>query len=283
MFAGAAYATQFAEVLPPDKAFLDGQPLMNMVQAVCTASLRSFSSAPNGDFMAWYPDYFGIDGKPAVLTLADIELKDCHVDFSDDPLTTHVYVSGDWSMAGNDAQYIGWLDTAGVAGVEQPWLYARLLGAAPADLDAMSPQNLMQRFGIRPLQHIAAMAGSHELEFILACQLFMQKWAEQYQTSITMTFMPELFPGMRVKLANHGLEVYVVSVTHVCDYSQGFQTIAVIMAPSSPFAKQLMMSTTYAQTNIVDQALGDAASGGAAGAILSPGPAGPAMFAGGGS
>jgi hypothetical protein len=249
MFKGAAMYTELAKKWPSDKVFIDGQPLLQMVSAVCTASLRCFSSAPDGSFMAWYPDYFGVDGKPAVLTLADIELIDVHIDFSDDPLTTHVYVSGDWSMGGANAQYIGWMDTAGVAGVEWPWLYYRLTAFAPSDLDSIAPKEIMQRFGVRPLQHIAAMAGSHQLEFLMACQLFMQKWAEQYQTSVSMTFMPELFPGMRVRLGNHQLDVYVSQVTHVCDYTQGFQTTAVIMAPASPFAKQLMMSVNYATTD----------------------------------
>jgi hypothetical protein len=74
------------------------------------------------------------------------------------------------------------------------------------------------------------------MEFLLACQIFMEQWAKQYQTTISMTFMPELFPGMRVQLPSQDLQVYVSAVSHVCDYEQGFYTQVTIAAPSSPQA-----------------------------------------------
>jgi cell wall-associated NlpC family hydrolase len=249
-FQGQAYAQSISEQMPADRQFLDGQPLLQIIRSICFSSLRSFSSSPNGDFMAWYPDYFGLDGKPAVLSLADIELKDLHIDFSDDPLTTHCFVSGDYSAVSDQAQVTGWLDTAGVVGVEQPWLYYRMIAAAPGDLDAsITGQEIMSRFGIRPLKQLVPLAGSHELEFLMAVQMFMQKWAEQYMTQVTMTFMPEMFPGMRVSLSSHNLEVYVTQVTHVCDYARGFQTTASIMAPSAPRAKELMNAVTFATSD----------------------------------
>jgi cell wall-associated NlpC family hydrolase len=234
---GGAFSSDTAGLFTGTKAFIEGQPLIQMIKTVCAASLRSWSSAPNGDFMAWYPDYWGFDGKPAVMLLADIEMKDCHINLSDDPLTTHVYVNGDLSMTGSvQDPVLGWLMTAGVATVEQPWLYTRLLVAAPGDIEVASGQEIMQRFGIRPLQQQFAMAGTQEMEFLLACQIFMEQWAKQYQTTISMTFMPELFPGMRVQLPSQDLQVYVSAVSHVCDYEQGFYTQVTIAAPSSPQA-----------------------------------------------
>lgn len=241
-FTASRFAATIADFFPGEKAFLDGQPLLEAVQAVASAGLRCWSSGPNGDFMAWYPDYFGLDGKAAVLRLADIELEDVNINFSDDSLTTHVYVQGDWSMMGNADPVMGWIDTAGVVTVEQTWLYQYLILAAPGDLETASGQQIMQRFGVRPLKQQFAMAGSHELEFLLACQVFLERYAAQYQTQISMTFMPELFPGMRVELGNSKLQVYVSSVTHVCDYEQGFVTQATIMSPSNPGSKQLMMN-----------------------------------------
>jgi len=242
------FSASVADLLPGTKAFIDGQPLLQMVQAVAAAGLRCWSSGPDGSFIAWYPDYFGLDGKPAVLQLANLELKDVRVDFSDDPMATHVYINGDWSQLGDGDPVLGWIDTTGVATVEQPWLYQRLILAAPGDLETAQGTEIMQRFGVRPLAQTFAMAGSHELEFLLACQVFMEQYAKQYQTEITMTFMPELFPGMRVQLADFQLQVYVKEVQHVCDYEQGFQTQAVIMAPSTPGSKQLMLSVNSAAT-----------------------------------
>jgi hypothetical protein len=138
--------------------------------------------------------------------------------------------------------------------VEDEAMYRLLTATAPADIDtALGGQEIMSRFGIRPLRQTNAMAGSHELEFLQACYLFMQKWAEQFKTTITMTFMPELFPGMRVSLDQHNLVVYVTEVSHVCDYTNGFYTTAVIMAPSSPtsISRQLMLSVNYTVNPLV--------------------------------
>lgn len=252
IFRPGAYAETTSQLWTGEKAFLDGQPLIQIVTAVAQSSLRQWQSAPNGDLMFYYPDWWGLDGKPAVYELQDIELKDVKIDFSDDALTTHVYVEGDFSQLGQSDQVSNWLDTAGVATVEDDWLYQRLIKVAPGQPESYSGQALMQRFGVRPLKETYAMAGSHELELILACQVFMEKWAQQFQTAISMTFMPQLMPGMRVILSGHGLSVYVTEVTHVCDFTNGFSTQAVIMAPSNPGAGALIKSTSTATGPTLD-------------------------------
>ena len=73
-----------------EKAFINDEPLIQMVVAMSKAGLRNFCSAPNGDFVAYYPDYFGLDGKRAVLRLEDIELKNGPVAPNDDAWATHV-------------------------------------------------------------------------------------------------------------------------------------------------------------------------------------------------
>lgn len=263
------FTSDIAEMFTGEKAFIEGQPLLQMAQAIASAGLRSWSSGPDGSFMAWYPDYWGLDGKPAVLRLEDIELKDVHIDFSDDPLATHVYINGDIQQGlGQFDEVAGWLDTAGVATVENAWLYQRLVKVAPSDdMDGLTGDLLMRRYGIRPLKETFALAGTHELEFLLATKVFMEQWAKQYETEISMTFMPELFPGMRVDLAGKNLQVYVTSVTHTCDYEQGFSTTATIMAPSVPNAKALMaaVSTPTGPTGDSTRAFTDPLSRGAGG------------------
>jgi cell wall-associated NlpC family hydrolase len=247
LFNPGAFSSDTAGLFTGTKAFIEGQPLIQIVHAICSASLRCWSSAPNGDFMAWYPDYWGLDGKPAVMLLADIELKDARINFSDEPLTTHVYINGDLSMTGQiEDPTSGWIQTAGVATVEQPWLYARLISVAPGDLESAAASEIMQRFGIRPLQQSYAMAGTQELEFLLACQVFMEQWAKQYQTTISMTFMPELFAGMRVEMPDRSLQVYVNAVSHTCDYEQGFFTQVTISAPSNPLGAGAVLTGTVA-------------------------------------
>lgn len=251
MFQPQQFANATAMMFQGEKAFIEGEPLLQMVQAVASAGLRSWSSAPNGDFIAWYPDYFGLDGKPAVLALSDIELKDCTINFSDDALTTHVYVNGDFlhglSSDSPEHQLDGWLTTSGVATVEDEWLFQRITAVAPSDIGNLSGTEIMYKFGVRPLSQTFSMAGDPSLELMLAIYVFQQKWAQQFQTTISMTFMPELFPGMRIELIGHNLQAYVSSVSHSGDYVQGFSTQATIIAPSNPMGKFLMDTVNSAE------------------------------------
>ena len=238
----ASIDSQAYAILRGDEAFINGQPLIQVIQGIAGSSLRNFASAPNGDFIAYYPDYWGLDGKPAVMDLEDIELKDVTMMLSDDPLTTHVYVNGNvYPGVGGDIDEIGgWLRTAGVVTVEDDALFQRILKVVPGDPELLSGKAILSKYGIRPFKQTYGMIGSAELEFLVALQVFLMKWCQRHQTSISMTFMPELFPGMRVNLVGHNLQVYVTEVTHHCDYETGFHTEAVIMAPSNPGAKNLL-------------------------------------------
>lgn len=233
IFTPARFASPIANLYSGEKSFIDSQPLIQEVQAVSKSGLRNFASAPNGDFIAYYPDHFGVDGKPVTMTIEDIEMKDVRINLSDDALTTHVYISGDQVGIGQMTQPLGWLNSAGVATVENETLFQRLRRVVPGHVDDLTGAGVLEKYGVRPLQMEFNMVSSHYLEFLVACQLFMQKWAEQYETTASFTFMPELFPGMRIALANTGIAVYVSEVTHNFDWEQGFSTTAKIMAPSS--------------------------------------------------
>lgn len=246
MFTPAHFAPSVANLFSGEKSFIDCQPLIQEVQAVCRSGLRNFTSAPNGDFIAYYPDYFGVDGKPIAMTIEDIEMKDVRINLSDDAMTTHVYVSGDATMGlGQKTEALGWLVSMGVATLENETLFQRLRQVVPGGTDGLSGQALLQKYGVRPLQLEFNMIASHKLEFLVACQLFMQKWAEQYETTASFTFMPELFPGMRVALADTGIVVYVSEVTHTFDWEQGFTTQATIMAPSSANGPKLVNNVMF--------------------------------------
>lgn len=249
------YISAFADLVTGEKTYIDGQPLLQVVSALAGASLRNFQSSPTGDLMFYYPDPFGMDGKPAIFDLEDIELKDCHIDLSDIPMATHVYVEGDLSMVGEQVSAMGWLTTSGVATVENQWLYQRLIQAAPGDIDnQLSAQQLMNRFGVRPYRQVYQLAGNANLEFLLACQIFMGKWASQYETQIGMTFLPELYPGMRINMVGHNLAVYVSQVVHSFDWEQGFSTVATVSAAGNPKANTSIYSSLPGFLNPVQSA-----------------------------
>jgi hypothetical protein len=67
---------------------------------------------------------------------------------------------------------------------------------------------------------------------------FMTNWANQFSTNIELTFMPEIFPGMRLRfpeviVQGDALEIYVQSVSHNGSMSNGFTTSVTVTAPSS--------------------------------------------------
>ncbi len=238
IFEPGTWSGDLAGLLPGEKQFIDGQPLIQMVQAVCKSGLRNFQSAPNGDFMAYTPDEFGQYGKPAVLALEDIEIRDMRIDLSDEPLTTHVYVDGDYSAMGQDPGVMGWVNTAGVATMENEPLFSQLRKVAPGDMQGMSGKDIMRKFGVRPMKQTYTMVSNPAMEFLLAMQLFMGKFSSMYVANVSFTFMPELYPGMRVLLRQHGLQMYCSAVTHTFDYENGFSTRAVLSSPTDPAAWQ---------------------------------------------
>ena len=144
-------------------------------------------------------------------------------------------------MQGQSQGVYGWIQSCGVVTVEDQWLYERLTAIAPTTTENLDPVSLVQRFGVRPYAQEYTLAGDHSLEFLIAAQLFMLKWAEQYRTTCQFTFMPELYPGMRINLKGHNLQVYVTEIKHDFDYSNGFSTSAVIMAPSTGDASDRVM------------------------------------------
>lgn len=219
-------------LLTGDKARLNDEPLMSTIQTVTKSSLRSFQSAPNGDFVAFYPDYFGLYGTEATLKLEQIEMKSVHIQASDQNLTTHVFTAGVIDGI-QQIEVEQWMSSAGVVTIEQDYVLEELLTLRDEGGDEIDADQFLQRFGARPISVSYPAARTHQVEYFLAVQLFLQKWSEQYSTQVELTFMPELYPGMRIILAGLDIAVYVESVSHNCNFTSGFTTSAVISSPSA--------------------------------------------------
>lgn len=216
-------------------ASINDEPIMNTVEALCTASLRSYRSAPDGKFLAFYPDYFGLDGTAPSLILEDIEMKDVRIDLNDASIATHVFTMGSENVYATTQDELGYLRSAGVVTIEDEWMFKRAVAGSYFPPETTDPMEFMQRYGIRPykrtFKQIQQGDGKEAAMLVLGIKEFMDRWARQYQTRIELTFMPELFPGMRVELSGHDLVLYVVSVNHSFSYESGFTTTAEVMAP----------------------------------------------------
>jgi cell wall-associated NlpC family hydrolase len=225
------------------QAFALDNPLLQDLTNVVQAGLRTYQSAPNGDFVAWFPDWYGIYGMDPVMEICDVEIIDFQIYHNDDALVTHVAVIGDTTGIGQAVSAVDYMVTQGIVSIQDPSIMQLLFGAptgstATDEQNATTVMNFLQRYGIRPLPQEINFIHAHSLEYFFALQTFMQQWANQYTSNVTLTFMPELYPGMRVVInvdsENGGFDeyqFYCVGVTHYGDRNSGFTTQAQLTAP----------------------------------------------------
>jgi hypothetical protein len=190
-------------------------------------------SGPNGDFIAFFPDYFGINDTKAVWDIEDVEIINLKLQINDDELVTHVFTIGDTNM--NGSVDIGdWIASSGAVSIKSKAIMDQVLAMQPSTGFLSDPEAFLQRYGIRPMQNQLTIIRSHYYEFFSSLYTFLQQWSKQFSTDVQICFMPEIFPGMRINLANHNVCVYVESVVHTFDYQEGFQTYPTISCPSTP-------------------------------------------------
>lgn len=225
-------------LLTGDRALENDVKLLESVGEICKSSMRTFASLPNGDFMAWYPDYFNLSGRNPWLKVSTTEIKSCTISLSDRQLVTHVYVLGNpFGLNQDDASNIRleWYEKlmgSGVVTIERPFILDSFLrpfedeNITQQDLNTLdglselSPDELkdankrsipilegqgsvykfLERYGARPYLEKIPTIRHPIFEFFYAYHTFIQKWAEQYVSRVELTFMPELFPGMIIEL-----------------------------------------------------------------------------------
>lgn len=241
----------FSESLTGVRALMNDQPLLVYIKNLFYSTLRSFSSAPNGDLIAWFPDYYGLWGTAAKMVIEPIELKDFTVDWSDDSLVTHMFtVAGQYGTTGLDLSS----GSIGSTGIFTDPSYGDMRtvtrGIATIDMQALmfcmfgieaTPEQgkkfadfIYQRFGARPeYEEMPGLQGPHA-EFFSALYKFMFYWSYQYNADIQMTFMPEIWPGMIVQIPEYNFQAYVTTVTHSFSFGEGggFNTTVNICAPA---------------------------------------------------
>jgi cell wall-associated NlpC family hydrolase len=248
-----ADAAAIANVFTGPRALLNDQPLLPYVKNLFTSSMRSYCSGPNGDLIAWFPDFYGIWGTAAIMRVEPIELQDFTVYWSDENLVTHQYViappaqqidlgsgattgitiSSSGQTVPIDVLYA--MTTDGIASIDIPAIMYALFGLEPTTAAAQKFIGYVySRFGARPdLEQLPGIVGPQG-EFFAALMLFMRSWAYQYNSDVPLTFMPELWPGMLLQIPAFGFQAYCTTVTHTFQMGEGgfFNTTVNIAAPA---------------------------------------------------
>lgn len=266
------------------RALANDEPLWNYVKKAVNASLRTCSSDPDGNFIAWYPDYFGKYGVTPSTEISLNELQDLTITQSDKEFYSHVFCPGvDITGTKIDMMWTQGVvaietDDAAIADSAQALeegkggasntvssLLKKMIYIPDGDEWKYSPRELYRRYGARPAKtqslpnftggvliedatqsQAAATAknkksskkdddksGSDDtqpeyiLPFLYALYEFMYHWANQYQAKIQVTFMPEVFPGSRIRVnlpSGKNIKFYVQTVTHNMSYTSGFTT-----------------------------------------------------------
>lgn len=225
------------------KALMNDEPILATIEQFVKASGRNYCMAPNGDFIAWFPDYWGEYGIAGKMQIESIELKDFSVQWADQSLITHQFVEGATVPGSFGPAPTGIIDgiqsylTRGVATVDMPNLLASILNVRnPGEYPWLTdPDKLLSKFGARVSRLKNPMISGPHQEFFYAVAEITRAWAAQFSTVAPLTFMPELFPGMLMEIPLFGVQMYVTSVTHRWDMTNkaGFSTDVQTMAVSA--------------------------------------------------
>ena len=246
-----------SQLLVGERALANDEPVWNTVKDIFNSSMRTVMAGPDGTFMAWYPDYWGVSGNTPCLLLDDIELIDLKITQSDDTFVSHqfcagVNTGGQYLTSSGQTSDMQWALTQGVVSIESNTaalssgvlndvgenaisnepseLLKKLINIPEGEEWRFTPRELYRRYGARPakkqLQHViekpndSGTSGGTDanpqyiLPFLYALYEFMRNWANQYQMSLQITWMPNIWPGMRVKVKSLGLSGYVTNVQH---------------------------------------------------------------------
>lgn len=237
-------STSVSEALTGVRALLNDQPLLPYLSNLMGSCMREFSSAPNGDFIGWFPDFYGLWGTAAIMQVEPIEMQDFTIYWDDVNLVTHQYTVAPSSMQDALDLSVGTvaaigplmaITTTGIATIDIPAIMSALFGLEPTKAQAQKfIDYIYKRFGARPDYEPMPGVVGPQGEFFSALFLFMRNWAYQYNADVPLTFMPELWPGMLLQIPAFGFQCYVTTVTHSFQMGPGgfFNTSVNVAAPA---------------------------------------------------
>lgn len=224
------------------KATMNDSPVLETIQGLVQAAGRRFCTAPNGDFVAWWPDFWGQYKTSGRMNVELIELEDFAINWSDKSMVTHQFVEAPFLAQNLGPLPSGLRDpisamlTRGVATVEIPRFMEQIINMDTTKYPWLKdPAALLSRFGARIRRSSANEIAGGPQEFWYAVQLFLDAWASMFRSTVPTTFMPEVYPGMILAIPELGVQFYVTGVNHQWDFSNdvGFTTSIDVIAPSA--------------------------------------------------
>jgi hypothetical protein len=232
------------------RALANDIPLFEWIQQMCKGGGRRFTTMPNGDFLAFFPDYFNDFKRTPYFIVRPIEIIDLEIQVSDRSLVTHVFASGSSYMP----QTTTLLDQelSMVASVQEP-AFNMFINVDDQNTKTVKQrkgkkkskkkttndlhvwkgaEKFLKRYGARPLPINLPDIRNPVLLWMAAWFEFQKNWASQFGATAEFTFMPEILPGGIINLDNK-ITMFVESVTHTWDMEAGFTTTAELTSPAA--------------------------------------------------
>lgn len=239
------------------RQLLNDTPLQPLITQLTQAGMREYMSAPNGDFLAWWPDLFNFYGQSSQLVIQDVELGAFGIVWNDRPLVTHQFVVGATPIGqflGNaplsntsDIQALREFYTRGIATIDFPEILRAVINVDPSDPSMAGWTDtaaIYKRFGARVNVQRLDWASTPEAEFWAAVHLFRMAWSQQFTAEIPVSFLPEAYPGMIAMIPSYGIQCYIDQVQHDFDLGPdgaGFSTSLTIKSPSTIGAQSRLL------------------------------------------
>lgn len=223
-------------------ALINDKPALEFVSACCKASMRSYMSMPDGTFVAFVPDWFGIINKEvalnATLEIPRQEIISLHTDFDKSSYVSHYMLTTNENfpdptgMLGANPleQTVRQLISSGL--VTFQYQGSNLLSLMDISCTGCKTlDEVMQRWGVSVRTENNEYIIDYELTSVYALYQFLKYWANCFKTSVRITFRPEIVPGLRLLFRDADQTVFVEQVTHSWNSQTGGSTSVVTTSP----------------------------------------------------
>lgn len=237
-----------SDELSGELALSNDQPTFDYVKTLCNASFRSFMSMPDGSFAAFVPDYFGFLSKDYginnVLEIPMVEVITFNSLFDKSSYVSHYYLltneqNGDpWSIGPGDSgidKIIRLRRSSGVITLENPATAEALFKLMNAQQisGCSNAAEMLQKWGVSVKNESNDQIINSTMTSLYALFNFLKFWANCFTSTISITFKPEIMPGLRVRIPDAGTTYFVKAVTHSWSPTTGGRTSMTTVCPVS--------------------------------------------------
>ena len=223
------------------------KPAIEYVSACCKSSLRSYMSAPDGSFIAFVPDWFGMintgNAEKAVIDIPQVETKTFDINFDKSSYVSHYFLTTNEATP-NTYNYVNMstlndtlrlmMSSGTITMQYQTDALVKLMditaAGVPQTPDGM--RQLMKRWGISVRREDNQYIQDSTLTTIYALYQFLKYWANCFKSNVNITFRPEIIPGCRVRFPwAENISMFVEACTHSWSATDGGSTSLTLTSP----------------------------------------------------